>query len=137
LKLFLDSSVVLAACGRATGASRALFDLSEQRLWTLLTSSYVLREVDGNLPRLSPQASHDWTSLRSKLHVVPDVLSFHWLTVFAATKDRPILFTASAWSDVLLTLDRKDFDDLLGGNFYGLPIMKPGDFLVRERFKET
>jgi hypothetical protein len=29
VKLFLDSSVVLAACGRQTGASRAVFDLSE------------------------------------------------------------------------------------------------------------
>jgi hypothetical protein len=43
------------------------------------------------------------------------------------------LFTAAAWADVLLTLDRHDFGDLLGGAFYGLAILKPGDFLKRER----
>jgi len=66
-------------------------------------------------------------------HVVPDILSFEWAAVLVPAKDRPILFTATAWSDVLLTLDRRDFGDLLGGLFYGLPIMKPGDFLQRER----
>ena len=29
--------------------------------------------------------------------------------------------------------DQKDFADLLGAEFYGLPIMKPGEFLRRER----
>jgi len=28
--------------------------------------------------------------------------------VFAPARDRPILFTASAWAEVLLTLDRRD-----------------------------
>jgi hypothetical protein len=60
-------------------------------------------------------------------------LSFEWAAFLVPAKDRPILFTAAAWSDVLLTLDRRDFGELLGGQFYGLPIMKPGDFLKRER----
>jgi hypothetical protein len=34
---------------------------------------------------------------------------------------------------VLLTLDRREFTDLLGTSFYGLAILKPGDFLQRER----
>ena len=53
--------------------------------------------------------------------------------MFAPARDRPILFTASAWAEVLLTLDRRDFTDLLGTSFYGLAILKPGDFLQRER----
>ncbi len=44
----------------------------------------------------------------------------------------PILFSALAWSDVLLTLDSKDFGDLLGSEFYGLPVLRPGAFLERE-----
>jgi hypothetical protein len=40
---------------------------------------------------------------------VADVLAFEWATVFAPAKDRPILFTAAAWADALLTLDRRDF----------------------------
>ena len=61
------------------------------------------------------------------------MLTFEWPTVFAPARDRPILFTAAAWADVLLTLDRRDFADLLGTSFYGLAILKPGDFLQRER----
>ena len=53
--------------------------------------------------------------------------------IFAASKDRPILFTALAWAEILLTLDRADFSDLLGGTFYGLHVLLPYDFLERER----
>ena len=67
------------------------------------------------------------------MHLVRDIVSFDWVAVFAPAKDRPILFTAAAWSDVLLTLDRRDFGELLGSQFYGLPILKPGDFLRAER----
>jgi hypothetical protein len=76
VRLFLDSSVVLAACGRATGASRALFDWCDGQGWTLQTSSYVLSEVSANLPKLPPPATHDWGMLRPKLHEVPDIVSF-------------------------------------------------------------
>jgi hypothetical protein len=53
--------------------------------------------------------------------------------VFEPAKDRPILFSALAWSDELLTLGRSDFGALLGGTFYGLLILTPGMFLERER----
>jgi len=53
--------------------------------------------------------------------------------IFPASKDRPVLFGGLAWSDVLLTLDKADFGGLLGGEFYGLPILTPGAFLSRER----
>jgi len=36
-------------------------------------------------------------------------------------------------ADVLLTLDKADFADLLGGTFYGLSVLPPYDFLLRER----
>jgi hypothetical protein len=110
-----------------------LFDMSDQRGWFLLSSAYVLSEVHVNLPRLPASASVDWPLLRPKLQFVPDIVSFHWAAVLAPAKDRPILFTAAAWSDVLLTLDRTGFAELLGGEFYGLPILRPGDFLQRER----
>ena len=38
-----------------------------------------------------------------------------------------------ATADVLLTLDRGDFDRLLGTRFYGLAIMTPGMWLTQER----
>ena len=125
--------MLLAACGSAAGASRAVIDAAAAQSWSLLTSGYVLAEVEANLAVLPGGASDNWAQLRAKLETVPDVLTFEWLAVFASARDRPILFTAAAWAEVLLTLDRRDFADLLGTSFYGLAILKPGDFLQRER----
>ena len=133
MNLFLDTSVILAACGSPNGASRFVFDAAAANDWRLLTSEYVLQEVAVNLPLLREDAAREWTHLRGNLEEVPDIVTFEWATVFTPAKDRPILFTAAAWGDVLLTLDRRDFGDLIGGSFYGLGIMKPGDFLKRER----
>jgi len=49
VNLFLDTSVVLAACGSLTGASRAIFDAAADHGWSLLTSDYVLSEVRINV----------------------------------------------------------------------------------------
>ncbi len=133
MNLFLDSSVLLAACGSAAGASRAVIDAAAGQGWSLVTSSYVLAEVEANLAGLRAGAADAWGQLHTKIATVPDVLTFEWAVVFAPARDRPILFTAAAWADVLLTLDRRDFTDLLGTSFYGLAILKPGDFLQRER----
>jgi len=133
VNVFLDSSVLLAACGSADGASRAVIDSAAAQSWSLLTCGYVLAEVEANLAALPAGASDNWVQLRTKLEMVPDVLTFEWHTVFAPARDRPILFTAAAWAEVLLTLDRHDFADLLGTSFYGLAILKPGVFLQRER----
>ena len=133
MNIFPDSSVLLAACGSATGASRAVIDAATGQGWSLLTSAYVVAEVEANLAALPAGAPANWAQIRAKLETVPDVLTFEWPAVFAPARDRPILFTASAWAEVLLTLDRRDFADLLGTSFYGLAILKPGDFLQRER----
>jgi hypothetical protein len=62
-----------------------------------------------------------------------DVLTLELPVVFPAGKDRPLLFSAFAWADVLLTLDRADFGGLMDKQFYGLIVTKPGPFLERER----
>jgi hypothetical protein len=46
---------------------------------------------------------------------------------------RLFLFSALAWADILLTLDRGDFGGLMEKPFYGLLVLKPGLFLERER----
>ena len=66
MNLFLDASVVLAACGRPSGASRAVFDLALRNGWTLMTSPYVVSEVTRNLPRLPAQAALDWAQFGSE-----------------------------------------------------------------------
>ena len=133
MTLFLDTSVLLAASGSSKGASREIFRLAPKQQWTLITIPYVLEEVTSNLKNLPHDASADWERLRRQLTIEDNVLSLDRPTTFGSAKDRPILFSALAWADVLLTLDSKDFGELLGGDFYGLPVLRPGAFLERER----
>ena len=133
MKLFLDTSVLLAACGSAQGSSRALFDYATAQGWELLASPWVLGETIRNLPKLPPAATGEWSRLRPRLIVVDDVLSLDRPLVFAVSKDKPVLLTALASANVLLTLDQADFTGLLGTQFYGLPLMAPSAFLANER----
>jgi len=133
LRLFLDTSVLLAACASGAGASREIFRVAGVNGWVLVATPYAIEEVLRNLPDFPLAASAEWVSLRSGLLVMDDVLTLDRPVVFPITKDRPILFGALAWADVLLTLDRGDFGALLGTSFYGMPVLRPGAFLQRER----
>jgi predicted nucleic acid-binding protein len=133
MRLFLDTSVLLAASGSANGASREIFRLATKNSWTLVATPYVLEEVRRNLSNFPSAAVTDWNHLRGELLLMDDVFTVDRPAVFAPAKDRPILFSALAWADVLLTLDRGDFETLLGKEFYELKILTPGQFLVRER----
>ena len=86
-----------------------------------------------NLSKLPLAATHEWVRLRRGLVIVDDVVSSDQAVVFAASKDRPVLLTALASSDALLTLDRQDFAKFLGSQFYGLRVRLPFEFLHEER----
>ncbi len=104
MRLFLDSSVLLAACGSAKGASRLLFDTASASGWSLLATPYVADEVLANivkLTQLTADAGEVWDVLRRQLIIVPDVVTVDRPVVFSASKDRPILQSALAWADVL------------------------------------
>ena len=133
MRLFLDASVLLAAAGSPTGSSRALFHYAGAQGWTLVSSPYALNEVLRNLGKIPASATANWLRLRPLVTVVDDVVSLDRPVIFSASKDRPILFTALAWTQILLTLDKADFADVLGGTFYGLHVLLPYDFLERER----
>ena len=116
-----------------TGASREIFHRAERQGWSLLVSPWVLKETGINLASKSPQATREWVALRAMLLVEDDELTFDWPVAFEASKDKPVLFSALACADVLLTLDRQDFRELLGRTIYGLRVLTPGEFLAGER----
>lgn len=133
MRLFLDTSVLLAASASGTGASREVFRLAPEKGWVLIATPYALAEVVRNLPDFPVTATTEWLRLRRQLLIMDDVLTLDRPVIFPASKDRPILFGAVAWADVLLTLDRGDFESLLGGEFYGLRVLKPGTFIAKQR----
>jgi len=106
VRVFLDASVLLAAAGSSTGASHAIFSYAPEQHWSLVSSPYAINEVLRNLGKLPGDATTEWLHLRLQLVVVDDIVSLDKPVIFAASKDRPILFTALAWSTVLLTRER-------------------------------
>jgi predicted nucleic acid-binding protein len=133
VRIFLDTSVLLAACRSKFGASRAILDIAAKQGWKLTASPWVRNEVEKNLSKFPFESTVTWVGLRSRISLVDDVVSIDRALVFPANMDRPVLITALAWSDVLLTLDREDFIKVLGSSCYGLPILLPSEFLIRER----
>jgi predicted nucleic acid-binding protein len=133
LRIFVDSCVALAACLSKTGASRLIFELAAAQGWELVISQWVLREMRENLADLPLSATRVWLNLRNQLVVEDDELSFDWPLLFHVTKDKPVLCTALACADVLLTLDRRDFGSLLDQSVYDLRVLTPGTFLHAER----
>jgi predicted nucleic acid-binding protein len=133
VRIFLDTSVLLAACRSKSGASRAIIDIAAKQGWNLIASPWVRNEVERNLSKFPFESTATWVGLRSRISLVDDVVSIDRALVFRAGKDRPVLITALAWADVLLTLDREDFIKVLGSACYGLPILLPSEFLIRER----
>ena len=133
MRLFLDTSVLLTACASTTGASHEIFRLAPDHDWVLVATPYVISEVLNNLIEFPASASAQWAKLRADLFLLDDVLTLDRPAVFPAAKDRPILFSALAWADVLLTRDIGDFGAILGRLFYELQVLTPGGFLQRER----
>lgn len=133
MRVFLDTSVLLAASASDQGASREVLVRAADCGWTLLASPYVIEEVHNNLPDWPAEVTAQWARLRPQLDLVDDVLTLDRIVVFEPAKDRPILFSALVWAQVLLTHDRADFGSMLGGTFYDLSILTPGMFLERER----
>lgn len=110
-----------------------MFDLATRQHWQLVVSPWVLREVRDNLVNKPPEAARAWVLLQSRVVIETDELIFGWPLVFDIAKDKPVLVTALASADVLLTLDRRDFGALLGQTVYGLQVLTPGEFLRYER----
>ena len=82
-----------------------------------MSNPYGLSEVARNLAKLPGVATAEWVRLRQQLEIVDDIVSLDRPVIFSAGKDRPILFTALAWADTLLTLDRQDFASAMSQKF--------------------
>ena len=132
MRLFLDTSVLLTACASTSGASHEIFRLAPDHGWVLIATPYVIGEVLNNLMEFPASASAQWAKLRADILLLDDVLTLDRPAIFSAGKDRPILFSALAWADVLLTRDTGDFGSILGRSFYELQV-QIGRASCRER----
>lgn len=136
MKLFLDSSVLLAASGSARGASRLLIVEAADLGLELVSSLYCFEEARHNLPKLGMQANADFeTYVAPMVGCIDTRLVVDRPLVYPVTKDRPVVAGAlAADCHALLTLDRADFQRLLGSQIYGMHILTPGDWLMKHPF---
>ncbi len=131
MKVFLDSSVLLSACGSERSLSRLITEIAEERKWNLVSSAYCKAETSKNLSKFGPATGGYWKSLQHKVEWVPNALTTRRPLLPTASKDKLVLISAlAARCDLLLTLDKGDFGLLLGTEVYGMTVLTPRDFLL-------
>lgn len=134
MRILLDSSVLLSACGSEKSLSRLITEIAPQRGWRLISASYCRAETSKNLGKLGAGAILKWPDMQSKVEWVPNALTSRKLLLLTASKDKPVLISALAANcEVLLTLDKGDSGLLLGKRVYGMRVDTPRDFLIGER----
>ena len=135
VRLFLDTSVLLAASGTGRGASRFLICEARAQNWRLVSTDYCAEEARRNLAKFGRSAAEDWSSTISPaVEFGPVRVALDRPLVFPKAKDRPVVISAlSTQCDWLLTLDEKDFQGNLGRQIYGMAISTPGEFLLSQR----
>jgi predicted nucleic acid-binding protein len=113
-RFFLDSSVILAACGSARGANSVIMKLAEIGMIEVVTIPYVFDEVERNLERKFADSSQTYRVLRSNIPWVimtnPSAEQFiRWLQIIPL-KDASVLEAAVQINPArLVTLDQKHF----------------------------
>jgi predicted nucleic acid-binding protein len=139
VRLFLDTSVLLAASGSGKGASRYIVAEAATRGWELVSSDYCDEETRRNLPKLGRSAAMAWRNeIAPRVRFFGASVALDKPLVFPKAKDRPVVITALATrADWLLTLDERDFHAKLGREVYGLRIATPGEFLMEQRAAGT
>lgn len=138
LKVFLDTSALIAGIASSKGAAREVLRLSEIGLIELFVSRQVIVEANKNIEEKLPECIQDF---RTYLHTLSPILlddpSEREVRRFASMThpdDAPILAAASAADvDYLVTWDRKHFLDRRQ-NLPAQPrVVSSGDFLKEFR----
>ena len=133
MRIFLDSSVLLSACGSGKSLSRLITEIADERGWRLISASYCHAESSKNIRKIGEEAVLRWPEMQSKVEWVPNALTSRKPLLLTASKDKPVLISAlAAKCAVLLTLDKGDFGILLGTMVYGMLVSTPRDFLIGE-----
>jgi hypothetical protein len=122
---------MLSACGSGKSLSRLITEIAPERGWRLISASYCRAETSRNIGKLGADANLKWAELQTQIEWVSNALTSKKPLLLTASKDKPVLISAlAAKSDVLLTLDKGDFELLLGTTVYGMRVSTPRDFLL-------
>jgi len=134
LKVFLDTSALIAGIASSAGAAREILRLAELKLIEIVLSRQVIVEDDRNIESKMNELLHEYRSFIELLAPVlvddPSIEDVKKYSAFIDPDDAPILAAAiSSAVDCLVTWDRRHF---LKNDFKfitNMKILSPGEFL--------
>lgn len=135
MRLFLDANVLFSAARNPSGNCAALFALARRRKCALLSSRFAIEEAARNIALKCPEHLPELEHLVARVQITAEPAS---AAVAAAgrhglpAKDAPILAAAiRGRAAVLVTGDRRHFDNLFGRRIQGVIVMSPADAVDR------
>ena len=134
IKVFVDTSALIAGVNSVTGASATLLDLCEARVLQMVVSRQVLIEADRNFAAKFPQLVGRFRQFMHNLAPLmvedPTPESMEKAATIIDRKDAPILAAAeNANVDFLITLDKKHFLNPKTRQKVMLKVVSPIEFL--------
>ena len=134
IKVFIDTSVLIAGVASVSGASATVLDLCEAESIQMVISRQVLVEADRNfsakLPGLVTQFRQFMRNLAPLMAEDPPRAAVERAAALIAQKDAAILAAAlEAKVDYLITLDKKHFLKPKVKENIPLEVCTPADFL--------
>ncbi len=134
LKVFLDTSTVIAGLASSRGAAKEVLYLAEIRLIKIFISKQVIVEADRNIKSKLPEMLNEFRGYIKILSLVlvddPTIEKTNRYSSFMNRNDAPILAAAiSSGADYLVTWDRKHFIKKRSSLTVKIKIVTPGEFL--------
>jgi putative PIN family toxin of toxin-antitoxin system len=134
IKVFIDTSVLIAGVASVTGASAVVLDLCEAESIQMVISRQVLVEADRNfsckLPNLVLQFRQFIRTLVPVMVEDPPTAAVEKAAKFIDRKDATILAAAiEAKVDYLITLDKRHFLNPKVQHNAPIEVCRPADFL--------
>jgi SRSO17 transposase/predicted nucleic acid-binding protein len=137
-KVFVDSTVLMAACISASGASRVIVEHGQAGPFSLLASPLVLEETSRNLQKKKPAALTQLSRFHLTSSANPALATIERASRIVALKDAPIIAAAvEGGAEYLVTLDQVH---LLSARQavardFGLAVLTPGELLAILRIR--
>jgi putative PIN family toxin of toxin-antitoxin system len=134
LRVFLDTSTLIAGIASSRGAARAVLQLAEMGLIEVIVSRQVIVEADRNIEEKLPEMLNEYRKFIELLEPVlmddPRKQDVERFKKVIDHDDAPILASAvNSGADCLITWDRKHFIAKNIQIHSNLKIVTPGEFL--------
>lgn len=136
LKVFLDTSALIAGIASSTGAAREVLRLAELELIEIVMSRQVIVEADRNIEAKLPDMLYEYRAFIERLGPVladdPSPKNINkFLDLIVDPDDAPILAAAALYKvDCLVTWDKKHFLKTNIKTGTDMKIFSPGAFLT-------